>query len=161
MNTVLSSLTGTRCFVFLDDVVIYTNSLAEHDTKLRAVFDRLRKYNLKLQPGKCEFLRKEVCYLGHIIAEEGVRPDPRKVKSVEEIPAPENAEQLKISLGLAGYYRRFVPKFSKIAAPLYTLLKGNVKFEWTEEQELAFRILKQKLLSKLVLQYPNFSKNLY
>jgi len=126
MNTVLSGLTGTRCFVFLDDV-IYENSLAEHDTKLRTVFYRFRKYNLKLQPDKCEFLRKEVSYLGHVIAEDGVRPDPGKVKSVEEFPTPKNARQLKSFLGLAGYYRRFVPNFSKVAAPLHKFLKKKKK----------------------------------
>jgi hypothetical protein len=73
LNTVLSGLTGTRYFVFLDDVVIYANSLIEHDAKL----ETLRKYNLKLKPDKCEFLRKEVSYLGHIISEDGVRPGGR------------------------------------------------------------------------------------
>jgi hypothetical protein len=75
MNTVLSGLTGTRCFVFRDDIVIYANSLSDHDATLRTVFGRLRKYNLKLQPEKCEFLRREVNYLGHVISEDGVRPD--------------------------------------------------------------------------------------
>jgi hypothetical protein len=80
VNTVLSGLTGTRCFVLLDDIVIYARSLSEHDTKLREVLGRVRRHNLKLQPDKCEFLRTEVSYLGHIITEEGVRPDPGKVE---------------------------------------------------------------------------------
>ena len=77
MNSVLSGLTGTRCFVYLDDV-IYARSLAEHDVKLREVLERLRTYKLKLQPEKCEFLRKEMSCLGHQITEAGVRPDPQK-----------------------------------------------------------------------------------
>jgi hypothetical protein len=96
--------------------------------------------------------------LGHIIADGGFRPDLRKVKSVEEFPTPKNAKKLGSFLGLADYYSKFAPKFSKITAPLHKLLKENVKFEWTEEQELAFGILKQKLLSKYVLQYMNISK---
>jgi hypothetical protein len=86
MNSVLSGLRGSRCFVFLDDLVVYARSLAEHDIKLRDVFSRLRKYNLKLQPDKCEFLRKEVNYLGHLIIEEGCRPDPSKVEVTENSP---------------------------------------------------------------------------
>jgi hypothetical protein len=113
MNSVLSGLTGSRCFVFLDDVVIYARSLVEHDTKLREVFSRLRKYNIKLQPDKCEFLRKEVNYLGHVITEEGCKPDPR----------PETERQLKSFLGMVGYYWKFIPRFSKIAAPLHALFK--------------------------------------
>jgi hypothetical protein len=90
--------------VFLDDVVIYAKSLAEHDVKLREVFSRFRKYNLKLQPEKCEFLRKEVNYLGHLITEEGCRPDPTKVDSIVNFPRPENEKQLKSFLGMVGYY---------------------------------------------------------
>jgi len=74
MNIVLSGLTGSRCFVFLDDIVVYARSLAEHDTKLREVFDKIRENNLKLKPAKCEFLRKEVSYLGHVISDDGVLP---------------------------------------------------------------------------------------
>ena len=88
MNVVLSGLTGTRCFVFLDDIVIYAKSLEEHDAKIRQVFDRLRGSNLKLKPEKCEFLRREVSYLGHIISENGVLPDKAKTKVLEEFPTP-------------------------------------------------------------------------
>jgi hypothetical protein len=158
MNSVLSGLTGSRCFVFLDDVVIYAKSLVEHDRKLREVFSRLRKYNLKLQPDKCEFLRKEVNYLGHLITEEGCRPDPTKVTVIENFPRPENEKELKSFLGMIGYYRRFIPRFSKIAAPMHALLKKGVKFEWTVEQENAFQQLKGKLTSKPILQYPDFTR---
>jgi len=88
INIVLSGLTSTRCFVFLDDIVIYANSVVDHHRKLRDVFRRLRKYNLKLQPDKCEFLRKEVTFLGHKISEHGVEPDTCKVESVKNFPTP-------------------------------------------------------------------------
>ena len=140
MNTVLSGLTGTRCFVFLDDIVIYANSLADHDRKLRDVFGRLRKNNLKLQPDKCEFLRKEVTFLGLKISEFGVEPDSRKIESIKNFPTPRTAKQLKSFLGLAGYYRKFVPQFSKVAAPLHKLLKKkDAKYTWEENQEFAFQ----------------------
>jgi hypothetical protein len=158
INTVLSGLTGTRCFVFLDDIVIYAKSLSEHDAKLREVLERLRKHNLKLQPDKCEFLRTEVTYLGHVITEDGVRPDPGKVEVIEKFPRPQSAKQLKSFLGLVGYYRKFVQNFSKIAAPLYMLLKQDAQFVWSDNQENAFQKLKGKLITKPILQYPDFSK---
>jgi hypothetical protein len=158
MNTVLSGLTGSRCFVFLDDIVIYANSLVDHDRKLREVFRRLRKHNLKLQPDKCEFLRKEVIFLGHKISEQGVEPDNHKVEAIKNFPKPNMAKQLKSFLGLAGYYRRFIPQFSKIATPLHKLLKKDAKYVWEEDQEAAFRTLKQKLMSQPILQYPDFSR---
>jgi transposase InsO family protein len=158
INTVLSGLTGTRCFVFLDDIVVYAKSLSEHDAKLREVLGRIRKYKLKLQPSKCKFLRTEVGYLGHLITEEGVRPDSEKVKVIENFSRPDTAKKLKGFLGMTGYYRKFIGNYSKIAAPLYLLLKGDAPFVWGEDQENAFRKLKEKLISKPILQYPDFTK---
>ena len=92
MNSVLSGLMCTRCFLYLDDIVIYARSLAERDVKLREVLDRLRTCKLKLQSEKCEFLRKEVSYLGHQITEAGVRPDPQKVAAIRAIPYTHQSE---------------------------------------------------------------------
>jgi hypothetical protein len=99
-----------------------------------------------------------VSYLGHVITEKGVLPDPRKVLTIENYPRPTNVKQLKSYLGIASYYRKFIPNFSRIAAPLHALLKANMSFEWKEEQELAFQTLKDKLVSKPILQYPDFAK---
>ena len=92
MNNVLSGLTGTKCFVFLVDVV-YANSLVDHDGKLRDVFSRLRKHSLKLQPDKCEFLRKKVVFLGHKISEHGVEPDARKIRAIRDFSTPKTTKQ--------------------------------------------------------------------
>jgi hypothetical protein len=135
MNTVLSGLTRTRRFVFVDDIVIYANSLVDQDRKLRYVSRRLRKHNLKLQPDKCEFLRKEVTFLGHRISERGVEPDTRKIEAIESFPKPSTTKQLKSFLGLAGYYRRFVTQFSKVAGLLHKLLKKDAKFEWAKTKK--------------------------
>jgi hypothetical protein len=158
VNSVLSGLTGSRCFVFLDDIVLYARSLVEHETKLREILARLRKFNLKLQPEKCEFLRKEVTYLGHVIAEDGVKPDPTKIRVIENFPTPANEKKLRTFLGMASYYRKFIKDFSKIASPLHRLLKKGAKFEWAEAQEHAFQNLKSKLITQPILQYPDFSR---
>jgi hypothetical protein len=121
MNSVLSGLSGTRCLVYLDDIVIYARSLAYHNTKLREVLDRLRTYKVKLQRDKCEFLRKEVNYLGHQITEAGVRPDPQKVAAIEQFPTPTTAKQLKTFCGMISYYKRFTDLYSSGNLPLLDL----------------------------------------
>jgi transposase InsO family protein len=158
MTKVLSGLTGSKALIYLDDVIVWGASLREHNDRLIEVFDRLRLHSLKLQPDKCEFLRKEVCYLGHRVTPRGVRPDDRKVAAVKDYPVPHNTKQLKSFLGLAGYYRKFVPNFSPIARPLHKLTGKNIPFIWGEEQELAFRTLKDILCSEPLLQYPDFNK---
>jgi len=96
--------------------------------------DKLREHNLKLQPDKCEFLRKEVIYLGHIITEDRIRPDPNKLYAVEKFSVPRKVKDVQFFLGLAGYYRKFIEDFSKIAKPLTKLTKKGEKFNWTAEQ---------------------------
>lgn len=147
MNTVLSGLQGLQCFVYLDDIVIYASSIPEHSVKLKSIFDRLRTNNLKLQPDKCEFMRREVAYLGHAISENGVSPNPDRIKAISTYPVPKSPKQIKQFLGLVGYYRRFIQDFSKFAKPLTLLLKKDVDFQWTETQENAFEHFKQILIN--------------
>lgn len=158
MNVVLSGLQGIHCYTYLDDIVIFGHDLASHISKLKLVFEKLRNHNLKLQPDKSEFLCREVQYLGHIITEHGVKPDPRKVECVQNFPVPKNPRDIKSFLGLVGYYRRFIDNFSHITKPLTSLLKKDIKFQWLSEQEKAFETLKYKITTAPILQYPDFSK---
>lgn len=158
MNNVLMGLQGLKCFVYLDDIVIYGNSLQDHNNKLREVFYRLAQHNLKLQPDKCEFLKTEVMYLGHLITQDGVKPDPRKIEAVKNYPIPKNPKDIKGFLGLAGYYRRFINNFSKLSQPLTKLLKKDEPFVWTSLQQSFFEILKTKLCEEPILQYPDFTE---
>ena len=130
MDIVLSGLIGIVCFVYLDDVVIYAKSLEEHEEKFNQVMDRLRSANLKLQCEKCEFLIKEVVYLGHVISEYGIRPDEKKLQALKHFPTPKTVKNIQQFLGFANYYRRFVPYFSYIAKPLTLLLRKDTPFEW-------------------------------
>lgn len=157
MNNVLVGLQGLKCFVYLDDIVIYGNSLQDHNIKLKEVFERLTKHNLKLQPNKCEFLKTEVMYLGHLITQDGVKPDPKKIESVKNYPVPKSPKDIKSFLGLAGYYRRFIENFSKLSQPLTKLLKKEEPFIWTSLQQHSFETLKAKLCEEPILQYPDFS----
>jgi hypothetical protein len=158
MYAVLAGLLGLKSFVYIDDIVIYGASLAEHIKRLIAVLRRLRKHNLKLQPNKCAFLRKEVIYLGHVISEDGISPDPSKLRAVKEFPTPRRVKDIQSFIGLAGYYRKFIENFSKIAKPLTKLTRKGEKFNWSIEQQNAFDLLKEKLTTAPVLNYPDFSK---
>ncbi|XP_062532989.1 uncharacterized protein LOC101738890 [Bombyx mori] len=157
MNTCLTGLQGSRCFSYLDDIVLYAFDLKTAIQNLRVVFERLRRFNLKLQPEKCEFLRKEVTYLGHIITRDGVKPNPDKVKAVTQYPVPKSQKDIKSFLGLVSYYRRFIPDFSKLAKSLTSLLKKDTPFNWTNEQQLNFENLKNKLVEAPILIYPDFN----
>ena len=138
--------------------MIYGPSLQEHNKRLTEVLKRLRESNLKLQPDKCEFLRKEVIYLGHIITENGILPDPTKLEAVSNFPTPKKVKDIQSFIGLAGYYRKFIENFSRIAKPLTKLTKKGEKFLWTLEQQNAFDTLKEKLITAPVLKYPDFTQ---
>ena len=103
MNHILMGLIGTRCFVYLDDIIIFGETLEEHNIRLQETFERLRQFNLKIKPDKCEFLKTELNYLGHVVTSEGVKPDPQKIKAISEFPGPQKVTDVKSFLGLAGY----------------------------------------------------------
>ena len=121
---------GTEVFVYLDDIVVYAENLEEHDKKARRLFDRFRSANLKLQPDKCDFLRMEVAYLGHIIGREGVKPNPAKINAIRKFPRPTTVRAIRQFLGLSRYYRKFIQDYADLAKPLSDLLKKDVKWEW-------------------------------
>ena len=158
MDLTLTRLIGTELFVYRNDIVIYANTLEEHEIKFNNLAERLRKANLHLQPDKYKFLRHDVGYLGHIIDKNGVLPDPKKIIAVKNFPVPKTQKNFKQFLGLAGYYRRFFDRFAKIASPLNQLLKKDISFNWTEKKQAAFDILKAKLCEEPLLQRPDFSQ---
>lgn len=134
MDRVLNGLQGNELLVYLDDIVIYAKTLEEHNIKFKRLMSRFEDANLKLQPEKCEFLRTEVVYLGHVIGQNGVKPNPKKLEAVEKFPISQTLKNIKEFLGLAGYYRKFIPNFPKTAKPFTDFLKKNKTFIWTESQ---------------------------
>ena len=127
-DTTLTGLIRMELFVYLDDIVIFADTLEEHKKKFNNLIQRLRKANLHLQPDKCKFLRPEIGYSHHIIDENGVRPDPKKIIAVKEFPVPKTQKNVTQFLGLAGYCRRFIQGFSKIANPLNPLTPRCAEF---------------------------------
>ena len=117
------------------------------------MFERLTCAGLKLKPKKCFLFQKRVSYLGHVVLEEGITADPEKVEQVGTWPIPESSTEVKSFLGLASYYRRFIPDFSTIAQPLHKLTEAKTEFVWTEQCQLAFNSLKGLLTSGRVLAY--------
>lgn len=155
MANVLRDLNWKSVSVYVDDILIFSNSFEQHLKHLEQVFKRLKEANLKLQPTKCHFAVKKLKFLGHIISKNGIEVDPEKTKAMSEFPTPKTQKQVRSFLGMANYYRRFISNFAKIVTPLNALLSKEKKWEWTESSQNAFEILKDKLITAPVLSYPD------
>ena len=170
MEQVLDDLNNNVCHIYLDDVIIVGKSFEEHLDRIQQVLKRFRDHNSKLSPKKCAFFRDQVKYVGHIVSVDGVRTDPDKLSKIVDWPTPCNIDDVRSFLGFAGYYRRFVCNFSKLAKPLHDLLVGVPSkkksrgrselgtFQWGDDQEKAFLSLKEALTSPPLLAYPDYAK---
>jgi len=138
MDLALDGHNFNMCLVYLDNIIVYSATVKEYLLRLRKLFDRLRMADLKLKPSKCSLLRCEVNFLGHVVSGEGVATDPSKIELVRDWRTPSDVNEVRSFLGLASYYRQFVPTFAEIAAPLHALTAKNKQFEWTTECDRAF-----------------------
>ena len=151
--------------VYLDDIIVLGSTFEEHTRNLESVISRLAAAKMSLRIDKCQFFKKEVSYLGHVISAEGVKPQEDKVSAIKHTPLPTTVKGIQSFLGLSNYYRRFIKDYSLIAAPIHKLLQGH-KHEkrssktvtWTDEALQSFKLLKEKLTTDLVLSFPNFQK---
>ena len=158
MSLVLSGLCWSTCLVYLDDIIIFSQTVDEHLQRLRDVLQRLKDAGLKIKPSKCQLLRKSVLYLGHIVSEKGVEVDPKKTSCVRSWQVPNDRECLRKFLGFASYYRKFIPSFAQIASPLHSLTEKAKPWQWSQQCNEAFDQLKEKLLSPPILSFPQFDK---
>jgi hypothetical protein len=158
MDRVIGPELDPYCFAYLDDIVVLGETFEQHLEVLQEVFRRLRAANLRLNPDKCQFGRRSLTYLGHVVTATGIRTDPEKVAAIQQLTTPKTPRQVRRFLGMASWYRRFIPDFSRIAAPLNRLLKKGIRWEWTPEQDAAFDTLKNRLSAAPVLACPNFGK---
>ncbi|KAA0047130.1 reverse transcriptase [Cucumis melo var. makuwa] len=157
MNRVFREFLDTFVIVFIDDILIYSKMEAEHEEHLRIVLQTLRDNKLYAKFSKCEFWLKQVSFLGHVVSKAGVSVDPAKIEAVTGWTQPSTVSEVRSFLGLAGYYRRFVENFSRIATPLTQLTRKGAPFVWSKACEGSFQNLKQKLVTAPVLTVPDGS----
>ena len=143
---------------YFDDVLVFSRMLEDHLTHLRAIIQRIDEVGLKLKPAKCKFAQKQLEYLGHIVSRDRLKTNPRLIAAVKEFPTPQAVSDVRRYLGLASYYCRFIPNFSRITRPLHQLTCKGAEFVWSPECESAFRELKERLTTSPVLAYPDFSR---
>lgn len=151
---------GYPCEIIVDDLLVAGKDLEEHDEKLEKVMKRVREVGLKLNKAKCRFRQSQVSYVGHLITDKGIKPDPEKVTAITEIPVPEGTADLQRFLGMANYVSKFIENFSEVSAPLRQLLHKDVQFSWQPEHQKAFDELKKKLISPPVLAFYDVNKPL-
>jgi ribonuclease HI len=150
MNSVFMDYLDKFIVVFIDDILVYSQNEQDHEEHLRKVLQRLRHCQLYAKLSKCEFWISGVMFLGHIINQEGLDVDPKKVASILDWKAPKDVRGIKSFIGIAGYYRHFIEGFSKIARPITALLAKKVEFKWTPACQKSFETL-EKLTTALVL----------
>jgi hypothetical protein len=160
MNSVFMPELNKFVMVFINDILIYFKDEEDHAKHLHIVIQRLRDHQLYAKFSKCEFWLDRVKFLGHTISSNGISVDPSKVQKVMVWKSPTSVHQIRSFFGLAGYYRRFIPDFSRIAKPMMELLKKGVKFMWDEDCEKAFHTLREHLTTAPVLAQPDNTKPL-
>ena len=158
MNSILHPYLDKFVVVFLDDILIYSRNLKEHEEHLRLVLQQLRKHQLYAKVSKCDFFRKQLEYLGHDVSAQGIKVSPSKIEAVREWPTPTSVRQVRSFVGLANFYRKFIKGFSAIAKPLTELTKKDIPFQWGAEQTKAMNELKKALCTAPVLLLPDLAK---
>ncbi|GJV76756.1 putative nucleotidyltransferase, ribonuclease H [Tanacetum coccineum] len=146
MNRIFHEYLDKFVIVFIDDILVYSKSEEEHEQHLRIVLEILRQKKLYAKFSKCEFWLQQVAFLGHIVSADGIIMDPSKVEAITKWPRPTTVTEVRSFLGLAGYYRRFVEGFSRLALPLTQLMRKGEKFVWTDERQESFEELKRRLV---------------
>ena len=164
MENCLGDLHLNWCIIYLDDVIIFSRTPEEHLEQLDAVFTKIGKAGLKLKPSKCEFFKKWIAYLGHIVSDKGIKTDPKKIKAVVDWPVPETVHDVWSFLGFTNYYRKFVYKYAEKAKPLNKQISGenakkkHQKVDWTDECQEAFEKLKNTCTDTPILAYADYKK---
>jgi hypothetical protein len=158
MNKVFMDYLDIFVVIFIDDILVYSKSKAEHEKHLKLLLQRLSEHKLYAKLSKCKFWIDEVPFLGHVISKGGIAVDPSNVKDVLDWEVPNSMKEVHSFLGLTGYYWRFIENFSQIVKPLTFLLEKGVDFFWNDERQMAFDELKKRLTTAPVLNLPDQSK---
>jgi len=158
IDITLSGLPLDCVLAYMDDIVVFSKDFQEHLLNLEQVFQRLKLSGISLKLSKCVFARKKVDFLGFELSNEGIKPQAHLTEAIDQYKRPGTRKELKGFLGLAGFYRSFIPNFAKICQPLNKLTSEHVPFQWDDSCEVSFSVLKQKLLSKPVLNFPKLGE---
>lgn len=158
MLKIFNPVIGKFVYIYLDDILIYSNTYEEHIQHLETVFQIIKDANLKINFEKCSFLNPYVEYLGHILGQGEVRVSDKKVEAIKNIAAPKNIRQLRSFLGMVNFYRQFIPNCAEICKDLNDLLKSNIRYRWNETHEKAFQELKTRLMEPPVLHCPDYDQ---
>lgn len=159
MSSIFGGLIGNGVLVYLDDILVYSETPEQHRQLLETVLKTLEKHSFYAKLSKCEFYKQELKFLGHIVSTEGIKVDPKKVEAVQIWPVPKNQKDIRSFLGLANYFRRFIQGYARMASPLNRQLRASVnKITWGAEQQTAFDSIKHALTHAPVLTLPDFSK---
>ncbi|XP_070665927.1 uncharacterized protein [Malus domestica] len=156
MNDIFKPYLRKFILVFFDDILVYSKTWEDHLSHMHQTLDILQNHQLAVKKSKCSFGQSQVEYLGHIVSRDGVAADPTKIQAIIDWPIPKNVKELRGFLGLSGYYRKFIPGYSKVCQPLYQLTKKD-GFIWSPEATAAFQALKRTMTSPQLLALPNFS----
>eukprot|EP00253_Pinus_taeda_P001689 PITA_01689 len=159
MNGIFHPYLDQFVIIFIDDILIYSRNIEEHCEHLRIVLQTLRKHQLYAKFSKCDFFKEEIQYLGHVISKEGIAVDPKKIKAIMDWLIPKDVTDVRSFMGLAGYYRRFVAGFSKVAFPITSLQKKGKLFHWTPDCQKSFEQLKHLLTTAPVLSIADPNKD--
>ena len=154
MELAMSGLQWSTVLIYLDDLVIWGKDFPEHLSKLRSVLDRIKAANLKPKPQKCHLCKPEVEFLGHVVSKNGVCPNVMNVTKVQQRPVPRTVKEVRQFLGLASYYRSFIPQFARVANPLTNLTRKETCFKWDLGCQEAFDKLKLALTGLPIVAYP-------
>ena len=158
MDQVLGNRRFEYALVYLDDVMVHSTSFDDHMAHLESVLECLREASLAVKLKKCSFAQSSTVYLGHVISERGIEPEPAKLDAVRELLPPTDVKGIRMFLGFVGYYRKFIQNFSAVAKPLNALLRKNVAWVWGVEQQDSWEALRAALLTAPILQMPDYSK---
>eukprot|EP00253_Pinus_taeda_P031774 PITA_31774 len=159
MNGIFHPYLDQFVLIFIDDILIYSRTIEEHHEHLRIVLQTLREHQLYAKFSKCNFFKEEIQYLGHVITKDGIAVDPEKIKAIMEWPVPKDVADVRSFMGLAGYYRRFVEGFSKVAFPITSLQKKGKLFHWTPNCQKSFERLKHLLTMAPILSIADPNKD--
>jgi hypothetical protein len=156
MDTMLSDVPDAKTYI--DDTFTFTKDFMSHLASLRLVFEHTREFKLKMNPLKCRFCVEEVVCLGHLVSAQGIQPVMDKVAAIMELPPPVNAKAMRRFLGMMEQYRKYIPGYARLAAPLQVMTRRKVAFVWTDEATGAFQAMKEALCCAPVLALPDWER---